>query len=185
MDSSMPGFPVLHYLPKFAQTWGVWLNDDNQPSYPLLVPSPLTLNLSQHQGLFQWVGFSHQVAKVLVEMTEWYGWNRLRAKMLAENIIVLALTSVQVLCLFFFPPQRNQIFLSSSHSLLHSFVFQLHVCVSAWSLSHVQLFATSWTVAHQAALSIGILQARILEWVAMPSSREFPNPGIEPSSPTL
>ena len=41
----------------------------------------------------------------------------------------------------------------------------------AESLSHVQLFVTPWTVAHQASLSMGILQARILEWVAMPSSR--------------
>ena len=35
----------------------------------------------------------------------------------------------------------------------------------------VWLFATPWTVTHQAFLSMGILQARILEWVAMPSSR--------------
>jgi len=41
----------------------------------------------------------------------------------------------------------------------------------AYSLSRVQLFATPWTVAHQAPLSVGILQARILEWVARPSSR--------------
>ena len=38
-------------------------------------------------------------------------------------------------------------------------------------LSRVWLFATPWTVAHQTPLSMGILQARILEWVAMPSSR--------------
>ena len=37
--------------------------------------------------------------------------------------------------------------------------------------SHVQLFVTPQTVAHQAPLSMGIVQARILEWVAMPSSR--------------
>ena len=37
--------------------------------------------------------------------------------------------------------------------------------------SHVQLFVTLWTVACQAPLSMGILQARILEWVAVPSSR--------------
>ena len=37
--------------------------------------------------------------------------------------------------------------------------------------SHVWLCATLWTVAHQASLSMGILQARILKWVAMPSSR--------------
>ena len=45
---------------------------------------------------------------------------------------------------------------------------------------------TPWTVALQTPLPTGILQARILEWVAMPSSRgSFPNPGIKPSSFTL
>ena len=33
----------------------------------------------------------------------------------------------------------------------------------ASSLSHIQLFATLWTIAHQAPLSMGILQARIME----------------------
>ena len=39
--------------------------------------------------------------------------------------------------------------------------------------SHVQPFATPWTVAFQAPLSLGILQVRVLEWVAMPFSREM------------
>ena len=48
----------------------------------------------------------------------------------------------------------------------------IHVCYAVLSdFSHVQLCATLWTVARQAPLSMGILQARILEWVAMPSSR--------------
>ena len=38
------------------------------------------------------------------------------------------------------------------------------------SLSCIWLFVTPWTVANQAPLSMGILQARILEWVALPSS---------------
>ena len=50
----------------------------------------------------------------------------------------------------------------------HNIVNQL---CCAQSLSHVQFFATPWTIAHQALLSMGIFQARILEWVAMPSSR--------------
>ena len=37
--------------------------------------------------------------------------------------------------------------------------------------SHIWLFVNPWTTAHQARLSVGILQARILEWVSMPSSR--------------
>ena len=42
-----------------------WVNDAIHPSHPLLPPSPFAFNLSQHQGLFQWVGSSNQVAKVL------------------------------------------------------------------------------------------------------------------------
>ena len=49
----------------------------------------------------------------------------------------------------------------------------LHGSEMKWKLlSCVQLFVTPWTVACLAPLSMGILQARILEWVAMPSSRE-------------
>ena len=58
------GFPVLHHLPEFAQTHVHWVSDAIQPFRPLSPPS-LALNLSQHQGLFQWVSSSHQVAKVL------------------------------------------------------------------------------------------------------------------------
>ena len=51
--------------------------------------------------------------------------------------------------------------------------------------SRVQLFATLWTVACQSPLSIGILQARILEWVAISFSRDLPDTGIQPASPAL
>ena len=50
------------------------------------------------------------------------------------------------------------------------------------SCSVISDSATPWTIARQAPLSMGILQARILEWVAMPSSRDLPSPGIEPMS---
>ena len=63
--TSMPGFPVLHYLPEFAQTRVHWVGDAIQPSHPLSFPSPPAFDLSQHQCLFQWVSSSHQVAKVL------------------------------------------------------------------------------------------------------------------------
>ena len=62
--SSVPGFPVLHHLPEFAQVHVHWVGDATQPSHPLSPSSPPALNLSQHQGLFQWVGSSHQVVKV-------------------------------------------------------------------------------------------------------------------------
>ena len=65
MDWSTPGFPVFHHLLEFAQTHVHWVSDAIQPSHPLSSPSPAAFNLSQHQGLFQWVSSSHQVAKVL------------------------------------------------------------------------------------------------------------------------
>ena len=49
MDSNVPGSPVLHYLPKFAQTHVDWVNDAIQPSHPLLSStSPFAFRLSQH-----------------------------------------------------------------------------------------------------------------------------------------
>ena len=64
MDCSMPGFPVHHQLLELTQIHVHRVSDAIQPSHPLSSPSP-AFNLSQHQGLFQWVSSSHQVAKVL------------------------------------------------------------------------------------------------------------------------
>ena len=64
MDCSMPGFPDFHHLWEFAQTQIHWVDDTIHPSHPLSPPFP-ALNLSQHRSLLQWVGSSHQVAKVL------------------------------------------------------------------------------------------------------------------------
>ena len=64
MDCSTPGLPVHHQLPEFTQTHVHWVGDTIQPSHSLSSPSPPAFNLSQHQGLFQWVSSSNQVAKV-------------------------------------------------------------------------------------------------------------------------
>ena len=71
----------------------------HQPSHPLLSPSPPAFNLSQHQGLFQWVSSSHQVAKVLgvsasalvlqINIQDWFplgltGWISLPSKELSR-----------------------------------------------------------------------------------------------------
>ena len=63
MNRSTPGLPVHHQLPEFTQTHAHRLADAIQPSHPLSSPSPPALNPSQHQGLFQWVNSSHEVAK--------------------------------------------------------------------------------------------------------------------------
>ena len=70
MDCSMPGLAVPHYLLEFAQVHVRWVSDAIQSSH-LLPFSSFAFNLSQHQGLFQGVGCSHQVAKVFYH-TQWF-----------------------------------------------------------------------------------------------------------------
>ena len=77
-------FPVLHYLLEFLQAHVHWVNDDTQPSHPLSPPSPPALNLSQHQGLFQWVGqnigtsvfLPHSIVLLLVDGFFPFLWER-------------------------------------------------------------------------------------------------------------
>ena len=63
---STPGLPVHHQLPEFTQTHLHRVSDAIQPSHPLSSPFFSCPNRSQHQGLFQWVNSSHEVAKVLL-----------------------------------------------------------------------------------------------------------------------
>ena len=58
-----------------------------------------------------------------------------------------------------------------SPTLPYSKFLALKPCVLCLVAQRVQLFATPWTVAHQAPLSMGILPARVLEQVAIPFSR--------------
>ena len=57
--------PVPQNLPEFAQFHVHCISDVIQPSHPLMPSSPSVLNLSQHQELFQWVSYSHQMIKIL------------------------------------------------------------------------------------------------------------------------
>ena len=59
------------------------------------------------------------------------------------------------------------------------------VCVCVKLLSHVQLFATPWTVARQAPLSMGFSRQEYWSGLPWPSPGDLPNPGIKPGSPAL
>ena len=65
MNLSTPGLSVHHQLPEFTQTHVHWVSDAIQPSPPLSSHSPSAPNTSQHQGLFQQLNSSNEVAKVL------------------------------------------------------------------------------------------------------------------------
>ena len=77
MDCSTPGLPVHHQPPELAQPHVHWVSDAIQPFHVLLSPSPPAFDLFQHQGLFQWVGSSHQVNRVLsLSLTPRFYWIR-------------------------------------------------------------------------------------------------------------
>jgi len=63
MDHSMPDLSVPHHLPELAQVHIHWISDAIQPSRSLLPSSPSAFNLSQHQGLFQWIGRGFQTSQ--------------------------------------------------------------------------------------------------------------------------
>ena len=74
IDCSTPGLPVHHQLPEPTQTHVHLVGDAIQPSHPLSSPSSPAFNLSQHQGLFKWVSFSHQLSKVLELQHQSFQW---------------------------------------------------------------------------------------------------------------
>ena len=90
MDCSTPGFPVLQYLPKFAQTHVHWVNDAIQPSHLLLPPSPPALNLSQQESFFQWISSLYRVARVLEfqlqhQSFQWIFVNQVNLQFIVQN----------------------------------------------------------------------------------------------------
>ena len=69
-------------------------------------------------------------------------------------------------------------------SLPFQSVLELCVCV-CYSLSHVLLLTTTWTVAHQAPLSMEFSRQESWSGLQFSSSGDLPHLGIEPGSPTL
>ena len=59
---------------------------------------------------------------------------------------------------------------------------EIHVCMLS-CFSRVKLFATAWTVAYQAPLSVGFSRQEYWSGLPCPSPGDFPDPGTEPASP--
>ena len=96
MDCNMQSFPVLHCLLELAQTRVHWVGDAIQSSHPLPSPSLPTLNLSQHQALFQWLGSSPQSFRFSIspsnEYSDWFhlgstGWISLQSKGTLKSLL--------------------------------------------------------------------------------------------------
>ena len=134
MDCSMPGLPVHHQLLEFTQTHVHWVSDAIQPSHPLSSPSPPAFNLFQHQGLFQWVSSSHEVAKsigvsasasvLLMNIQDWFplGWTGLiflQSKGLSRVLQHHSSKASILLCTAFFIVQLSHLYMTAGKN--HSF----------------------------------------------------------------
>ena len=110
MNHSTLGLPVHHQLQEFTQTHVHWVGDAIQPSHPLLSPSPPALNLSQHQGLFQWVSSLHQVAKVLEFQLQHQSFEWTPGLIFWDISVIIS--SSKFLLPFFSPPSGATVMLS-------------------------------------------------------------------------
>ena len=137
MDCNSPGLPVHHQLPEFAQTHVHWVGDATQPSHPLSSPSSPAFNLSQIQGLFQWVsssggqsiGVSASASVLPMNIQDWFplewtGWISLHSKGLSR---VFSKTTVQKHQFF-----GTQLSLESS-SHIHTWLLGKTIVLTRWN----------------------------------------------------
>ena len=147
MNCSTPGLRVHHQLPELTQTHAHRVSDAIQSFHPLSSPSPPAFNLSQHQGLFQWVSSLHQVAKVLKLQHQSFQWI-FRNDFFRINWFDLLAVQGTLKSIFQHHSSKASILRHSAFKLSHPHISSVQL------LSRVQLFATPWTAACQASLSI-------------------------------
>ena len=160
-----------------------WVRDAIQPFYPLSPPSPLALNLSQYQGLFRWVNFSISIgASASVPPMNIQGWFPLGLTGL------ISLQSKGILRVFSSTTIWKHQFFSAQPSLWSN----SHICT--WLLEKpcvclvTHLCPTLCNPMDYSPLGScvhGILQTRLLVWVAIPISRGSSPPRDWPGSPAL
>ena len=134
MNCSLPDFPVFHYLREFAQTHvpvSQWCHPTISST---VVPFPLAFNLSQHQGLFQWISVLHHVAKVLKLQLQQQSFNEYK-RLISFRIDWFHLCAVQVKsllqhhslkasilqCSDFFMVQLSHLYMTTGKKKKHSF----------------------------------------------------------------
>ena len=154
MNCRTPDFPVLHYLLEFAQTHLLWITDAIQPSHPLLSPSPPALNLSStrvfcnesalHIRWPKYWSFSFDISP----SNDYLGLISFRMDWFDLLVVQGTLKS----------------FLQIFHcKLLQNIGCNSPCAVLCLVVQSCPTLATLWTITQQAPLSMGILQARILE----------------------
>ena len=170
MDCSTPGLPVHHQLLELAQTHAHQVGDAIQPSHPLLSPSLPTFNLSQNQGLFQWVSSSHQVARVIEFQLQISPSNEYSGLVSGQFNLV---TSIKILS-----PNKVTFWSTRCYNCSTFFFFIVFICLLRLS-SHVRLFETLWSLAHRVPVSMGFSRQEYWSGLPCPPPGELPDAGVK------
>ena len=132
MNRSSPGLPVHHQLLELTQTHVHWVGDAFQPSHPLSSPSPLVLNLSQHQGSFQMsqlfasgdqsIGVSASTSVLTINIQDWFplgwtGWISLQFKGLSSLLPTPQFKSINSLGSAFFIAQLSHPYMTTGKTI--------------------------------------------------------------------
>ena len=189
------GFPVYQLL-ELAQTHVHWVSDPIQPSHPLSPSSPPAFDLSQHQSLFQWVVFhirwlkywsfsfsispSNEYSGLISFRMDWLDLLAVHGTL--KRILQHHSSKASVLWRSaFFTVQLSHPYMTTGKTI----ALTRRTFDEVKLLSHVRLFATPWTIAYQAPLSMGFSRQEYWSRLLFLFPGDLPNLGIEPGSPTL
>ena len=125
MDCSIPGFPVFHYLPEFAQTHVHWVDDAIQPSHPLSSPSPPGFNHFPVSGSFpvsqffascgQSIGASVSASVLPMNIQ---GWFFLAVQGTLKSLLQHHISKASILrCSAFFMVQLSHVYMTTGKTI--------------------------------------------------------------------
>ena len=175
MDCSMLSFPVLYYLPEFAQTHVHWVGYATQPTQLRLSPSP-SLSIFPCIRIFskalhiRWpnnwsfsisTSPSNKYSGLISFRIDWFG------------LLFVQGTLKSLL------QQHN----SKASTLQGSTFFMVQLSHLYMTTGKTVIFVTPWTVAQQSPPSMKFPRQKYWSWVSFPPPGDLPNPGIRPTSP--
>ena len=174
MDCSTPGLPVHHQLLELAKLMSI---ESVKTSNHLILYRPLLL-LQSLVFLSIRVFFNESV--LCIRWPKYWSFSF----SLSPSNEYSGLISFRIDWLDVLPVQEILKSLLQQHRSKASILWRSALLLSVLScFSRVQLFATLWTIAHQASLSVGFSRLGYWSGLPFPSPGDLPNPGIEPMSP--
>ena len=175
VDWSMPGSSVFHCLLEFAQIHVHWVGD---ASHPLLLASPSILpsiRISSHQVAKVGSSPSNEYSGLISFRIDWFALLAVQGTLKSLLQHFSSLKASALWCLAFFVVQLSRLYMTTGKTNGGSGLVT----------KSCPTFATPWTVACQAPLSMGFSRQKYWSGLPFPSPEDLPYPGVKPGSPSL